>query len=98
MNSRRSFLATMLAAGTASLFLPGAGRHWKRSREGLYVPNPDYQNAPFEVSFILYNDQRKWNFGPLPDITKTTWTKIEVSQEELEFMEAQLKSMEGPGE
>lgn len=47
--NRRSFIADMLVAGTATLFLPGAGRKWKRTSENLYIPNPAWQTAQYEV-------------------------------------------------
>lgn len=56
--NRRGFLTGMLKAGVAAAFLPGAGRLWKRS-EDIWVPNPEYVNAPYEVCFLMYGDTIK---------------------------------------
>lgn len=66
--NRRSFITTLLAGCVAPLILPGAGRNWKKSG-ALYVPNPMWQNAEYEVSFILFgNEGKQYNFGPQPDL------------------------------
>lgn len=57
--NRRGFLSSMLKAGVAAAFLPGAERVWKQvAGEVLYKPepvailNPEWVNAPFEVKFL----------------------------------------------
>lgn len=54
--NRRSFFQSLAVIGAAvaapSLFLPRLEKvKWKKAR-GVYVPNPAYQTAPFEVFFI----------------------------------------------
>lgn len=59
MNSRRSFLASILRAGVSALILPSvvtyARTKWQKEK-GLYLPNPDYINAPYEDKFITIGD------------------------------------------
>lgn len=57
--NRRSFISSMLRAGVAAMVLPSAttyARHWVQpvSRE-LWVPNPDWINAKYEVLFYVSN-------------------------------------------
>lgn len=58
MNSnRRGFLKSMLAAAVgASILVPtfSDAHKWKRSaKTGLWVLNPEYVNAPYEVRFLF---------------------------------------------
>lgn len=51
--NRRSFLTTMLKGATACMALPSAltyARAWKRT-ETLWVVNPEWENAPFELGY-----------------------------------------------
>jgi hypothetical protein len=54
--NRRGFLTSLiggvLAAGVAPNILAGAGRKWVKAKSGLYIINPDWVNAPFELGFI----------------------------------------------
>lgn len=50
--NRRSFISSLLAGTVAPAFLPGAGRRWFRTPEGIIVPNPDYETAPFEIDWL----------------------------------------------
>lgn len=58
--NRRSFIKSMLAAAVAPMALKGAGRAWKRTEE-LWIPNPDYVNAPIEMSWIWSPELEKVN-------------------------------------
>ena len=54
--SRRNFLHSLGAAVATFAILPSAStytRNWKRTDSGLYILNPEYLNAPYEVSFIV---------------------------------------------
>lgn len=54
--NRRGFLTSLiggvLAAGVAPNILAGAGRKWVKAKSGMFVPNPDWVNAPFELGFV----------------------------------------------
>lgn len=63
--NRRNFIGNILAAGAAFSILPGAGRLWKK-KEQLWIPNPDYVDAPLEFAVIglqstVYDDIRVIN-------------------------------------
>lgn len=73
--NRRSFVATLLAGVVAPLILPGAGRKWKKV-EDLYVPNPNWVNAPYEQEIILFgSDGKQYNFGPSSDVPGVWFNK-----------------------
>ena len=57
--NRRSFLTSLgliiAAASAPGLLLPRASDHarWKKSAsQVLYVPNPEYVSAPYEMTFL----------------------------------------------
>lgn len=58
MNDRRAFLKTLLggavAAAVAPQFLAGAGRKWLKRKSGVFIPNPAYENAPFEIRWVFH--------------------------------------------
>lgn len=57
--NRRSFFKTLATAAAGFAILPSATSYtrapWKRviRVEGLWIPNPEYANAPYEVAFYL---------------------------------------------
>lgn len=60
--NRRNFLGKLLAAGAAFSVLPSAttyARNWVK-REALWIPNPDYVTAEYEIQWI-------GSIGPKPD-------------------------------
>lgn len=79
-NDRRSFLASMLKAGAGAMILPGAGRVWRKSR-GVWVVNPEWETAPYEIEFCMSPALARTVFigrpedlgfqrGPLPESLK----------------------------
>ena len=55
--NRRSFLSSVLKAGVAAAILPSATTYlraqWKKLADSnLWIPNPDYETAEYEVAFI----------------------------------------------
>ena len=55
--NRRSFFKTLATAAAAFTILPSAvtyGRTWaKKTSSGIYVVNPAWVNAPYEVGFYF---------------------------------------------
>lgn len=54
--NRRSFLTGIIAAGISAAILPSAltyERTWKKTAQGLYVLNPDWVNAPYEIRWLV---------------------------------------------
>lgn len=71
--NRRSFFRTLglgAAAAAAQIYLPKFpdSMRWKVTREasGIYVPNPEWVNAPYEVLFLVLVDPASPGF----DVTK----------------------------
>lgn len=66
MNTRRSFFNTILKAGIAAAILPAAttyARKWKPTNTGIWITNPEWENAPYEFDFHYY---KVINIGPPP--------------------------------
>lgn len=73
--NRRGFLTSLIggviAVGVAPNILAGAGRKWIKAKSGLYIVNPDWVNAPFELTWVFSKDALKGyvidgRFGPEP--------------------------------
>lgn len=62
MLNTRSFIKSLLVAAIApTILIPRAkdSFKWKQNVEtGLYVLNPDYVNAPFEIAYIIGEDNQ----------------------------------------
>lgn len=68
--NRGGFLSSMLAAGAAAMFLPGAGRRWvKQTDSGLYVELPGHK--------IIRGKAFKWGHPSISfmpgDIVDVVW-------------------------
>ncbi len=53
--NRRGFLRAVGLAAASFTILPGATtyvRRWKPSRAGLYLPNPEWVNAEYEMAWM----------------------------------------------
>lgn len=69
MNTRRGFLANILKLGVAAAVMPAAttyARNWvKPSTNKIWVPNPAWVDAPYEVHFT-FDEASVINIGPPP--------------------------------
>lgn len=59
MQTRRSFFSTLALGLTGAIIAPSLllsksddRFKWKRAASGVWVINPDYINAPYEIAFI----------------------------------------------
>lgn len=64
---RRDFFKTLSLAAAGFSILPSAmtyQRRWALTREKVWIPNPDYEEAPYEVE---WNGYYMINGKPLPN-------------------------------
>lgn len=55
--NRRTFFKSLAIAAAGFSILPSAtsyDRKWAKANSDLWVPNPEYFNAPYEIAFISY--------------------------------------------
>jgi hypothetical protein len=68
--NRRNFIRNIVGVVAAFSVLPAAttyNRTWTRTRQELWVPNPEYVEAPYEVAIIYGpNAFETINVGPPP--------------------------------
>ena len=53
--NRRNFIGTLLAATAGFTILPSAEKIWK-ARKTMWIPNPEWINAPYEVIWWMIED------------------------------------------
>lgn len=59
--NRRRFFTNLIGAAAAFSILPAAttyARKWKFTAEKVWVPNPEWVTAEYEVSYIIPDEQR----------------------------------------
>lgn len=68
---RRSFLRGIITACVAPQLLVDCGFKWKRT-EAMWIPNPDWVKAPYELVFdpITYAGSWKFIVGDSVDILR----------------------------
>ena len=72
MTTRRSFLSKLALGVAGFTILPAAttyARSWKKTEAGLYAVNPDWVDAPYEMTMMYstkdFNGTWKWVDVPL---------------------------------
>ncbi len=87
--NRRGFLSSILKAGVGAMILPSAltyQRNWIKSTD-LYLPNPEYISALYEVYFWIIGKDNMINVGPPPlerpkalvQFSKGKWKDVDMS-------------------
>lgn len=54
--NKRDFLATLAKAAAGFAILPAANtykRVWHKTAENIWMPNPDWVNAPYEITMYI---------------------------------------------
>lgn len=59
MLNTRNFIKSLLVASVAPSILLSSAKDrtkWKATKQGLWIPNPAYANAPYEIAYCSHVD------------------------------------------